>query len=120
MLKVKFWRIENTLFMQVLEQGEEINREYFRYKTSNNIEIISCRFPQIGQNFLGNIDENMLYIRGENCDRDNDIVAHTFNSVTIAKCFLKDYVDAIKEYNDSLLPQKLEDTEKDIEVVIVG
>ena len=120
MLKVKFWRIENTVFMQVLEQGEEIKRGYFKFRTSNNIEIISDQSPRIGQDFPGNIDETMLYIRGENHYEDNSIVAHTFNSVVIAKCYLKDYVEAIKEYNDSLLPQKSEDIEKDTEVVIVG
>lgn len=120
MLKVKFWRIENTVFMQVLEQGKEIKRGYFKFRTSNNIEIISDQSPQIGQNILGNIDETMLYIRGEDYYEDNSIVARTFNSVLIAKCFLKDYIDAIKEYNDSLLSQKSEDIEKDTEVIIVG
>lgn len=116
MLKIKFWRIENTLFMQVLEQGEEIKREYFKFQASNHIEIISCQHPQIGQNMFGNINENMLYIRGKDDYEDNSIVAHTFNSVAIAEQFLKKYVEAIKEYNISLSSQ--EQGKEDIETII--
>lgn len=114
MLKVKFWRIESTVFMQVIEQGEEIKRECFKFWASNDIEIVSCQSPQIGRNMFGNINETVLYIRGRNRCEDNSIVAHTFNSVAIAEQFLKKYVEAIKEYNISLSSQKLED----IEVII--
>lgn len=116
MLQIKFWRIENTLFMQILEQGEEIKPYNFRFRASNNIEILSRESPQIGQNMLGNISENMLYIRGTDHYKDNSIVAHTFNSVTIAKHFFKKYVEAIKEYNISLSSQ--EQGKEDIETIV--
>lgn len=116
MLKVKFWRIENTLFMQVLEQGEEIKPYNFKFIASNNIEILSHESPQIGQNMFGNRNETMLYIRGKDQYEDNSIVGHTFNSVAIAKQFLKRYVEAIKEYNISLSSQ--EQGKEDIETII--
>lgn len=118
MLKVKFWRIENVLLMKILEQGNEIERCNFVFKASNGITILSCHKPAIARDYISRTNEYGLCIRGDNEDKDNNISTHNFGNVETAKRFLKIYVEAIKEYNNSLSLQKSGDIGKDIEVVI--
>ena len=118
MLEIKFWRIENSIAMKILEQGEEIERCGFVFKASNGITILSCHKPAIARDYIGKTNEYGLCIRGDNEDKDNNISTHDFDDVETAKRFLKMYVEATKEYNNSLSLQKSEDIGKDIEVVI--
>ena len=53
MLKIKFWRIENSIAMKVSNQGEEIKRGDFEFNASNGITIKSNSHPQITKTYLG-------------------------------------------------------------------
>lgn len=110
MLKIKFWRIENSIAMKVLKQGEEIIRGNFEFKASNGITIKS--------NYCSQIAENYLYVRGNAISLDDDVTTYDFCSIATSKKQLALYLEAIKEYNNSLLLQKSEDKENDIEIVI--
>ena len=110
MLKIKFWRIENSLAMKVLKQGEEITRGDFKFSASNGITIKSKSHPQI--------TKSCLYVRGNDISLDKNIFTHDFDNVETAKYFLKMYVEATNEYNNSLSLQKSENKENDIEIVV--
>lgn len=110
MLKIKFWRIENSIAMKVLKQGEEIIRGNFEFKASNGITIKS--------NYCSQIAENYLYVRGDAISLDDNVITYDFCSIATSKKQLALYLEAIKEYNNSLLLQKSEDKENDIEIVI--
>ena len=110
MLEIKFWRIENSIVMKVLNQGEEIERGNFEFKASNGIVIKSDNRPLIASNHF--------FVRGANKEFDNMTSADAWFSVETAKKTLKMYIEAIQEYNNSLSLQKSEDIGKDIEVVI--
>ena len=111
MLKIKFWRIENSIAMKVSNQGEEIKRGDFEFNASNGIIIKSNSHPQITKSYL--------YVRGNDISFDNNISTHDFENVETAKYFLKMYVEATNEYNNSLSLQKSEDKENDdIEIVV--
>ena len=109
MLKIKFWRIENIIFMKILEQGDEIERGNFEFKATNGVEISSCGNPAL--------IHYTIYLRGSATDWDDCIVNKYFDTSEEAKCILKFYIEAIKEYNNSLEHPTAEDVE-DIETVI--
>lgn len=106
MLKVKFWRVENFLFMKVLEQGDEIKRGNFKFEASNGIMIESLETSSLSSISLST--ERCLCIRGRITEADNDVVMNQFGSEKIAKEVLNLYVEAIKEYNKSLSYQEIE------------
>ena len=109
MLKIKFWRIENFIVMKILEQGDEIERDNFRFKASNDIVFCSKKDPEICL--------TDLYLRGTNISNDNRCSAWSFTTSEKAKEMLKAYVEAVKEYNNSL-PQSTGYYVEDIETVI--
>lgn len=108
MLKIKFWRIENVLLMKVLEQGDEIKREDFKFCASNGIEVRSVRNPQLFPKWI--------YLRGVCEKRNNMIACLELEDEKEAKSLLNDYIEAVREYN-STLPVENKDTD-DIEIVI--
>lgn len=126
MLKIKFWRIENVLFMKILEQGEEIKRGDFIFATDNGIIIESTEYPRMGPKIYPNLNSGQqdlspknLCVMGTLISSDDKIVMHRFNTVEEAKGFLKLYNDAIKEYNNFLSSStKKIEIEEDVEIVI--
>ena len=111
MLKIKFLRIENVILMQILKQGDEIERGDFDFKASNGIRLCSASYPAIKFMTL------TLYLRGKNKNRDKDVASYCYDTSEEAREQLKAYVEAIKEYNNSLQQPAAEDVE-DIETVI--
>ncbi len=109
MLKIKFWRIENVILMKILEQGDEIERGKFEFEASNGVDLGAQIEPQIGN--------KKIFLRGELINHDTQVVSKYFNTSEEAKERLKSYVEAIKEYNNSLQQPAAEDVE-DIETVI--
>lgn len=108
MLKIKFWRVENVLLMQVLEQGNEIKRENFKFCASNGIEIKSISSPEL--------TPAIIYVRGRAKEYDDSIAPREYGNAEGAKEALALYIEAVKEYNTSLL-RKSNDKD-DIEIVI--
>ena len=109
MLKIKFWRIENVILMKILEQGDEIERGKFEFEASNDVKLCSQLEPEI--------DDKKIYLRGTNISWDKQVVNSYFGTSEEAKERLKSYVEAVKEYNNSLQQSAAEDVE-DIETVI--
>ena len=91
MLKIKFWRIENVLCMKILEQDKDVFDYNFMYNSSNGLTICSLDYPE----FV--LDEDRLYIRGEDTSYDNKVSSYEFNTVEEAKKFLERCVFAINE-----------------------
>ena len=110
MLEIKFTRIENSIVMKVLEQGEEIERGNFSFTASNDITIKSTNNPQM--------ENNNLFVRGINTTPDAVTSSIDFPSVNFAKIYLKKYIEAIKEYN-SLVKPKNEEEMDDCETITV-
>ena len=108
MLKIKFWRIKNVLLMQVLEQGNEIKRENFKFCASNGIEVKSVCRPEL--------IPDIIYVRGCEEEYDDNIVPCEYSNAEGAKEALAHYIEAVREYN-STLPVENKDTD-DIEIVI--
>lgn len=108
MLKIKFWRIENVLLMQVLEQGNEIKRENFKFCASNGIKVMSLCRPEL--------IPDIIYVRGRAKEYDDNIVSRECINAGEAGAMLARYIEAVKEYN-STLPVENKDTD-DIEIVI--
>lgn len=109
MLKIKFWRIENVILMQILEQDDEIERGNFEFKASNGIGLHS--------RFESEMADERIYLRGRDISHDTQVASKYFNTSEEAKERLKSYVEAIKEYNNSLQQPAAEEVE-DIETVI--
>ena len=109
MLKIKFLRIENVIFMKILEQGDEIERGKFEFEASNGMRLSSQTKPEIG--------DKKIFLRGELINHDTQVVSKYFNTSEKAKERLKAYAEAVKEYNNSLEHPTAEDVE-DIETVI--
>ena len=109
MLKIKFWRIENIILMKILEQGDEIERGKFEFEASNGMSLSSRVKPEI--------DDTEIFLRGRDISRDARVVSEYFNTSEEAKEQLKAYVEAVKEYNNSLQQPTAKDVE-DIETVI--
>ena len=95
MLKIKFWRIENVILMKILEQGDEIERGNFEFKASNGIKFDSGYGPMLE---FG----HTICVRGEVKELDEDVAACTCFSQEYARYMLKSYIEAVKEYNNSL------------------
>jgi len=110
MLKIKFWRIKNSLAMTILQQGEEIKRGDFEFNASNGITIRSSTCPQIA--------ENDLYVRGDAISLDDSVNTYDFCNVATSKKQLALYLEAIKEYNDTLSSEGMDNKENDIEIVV--
>ena len=112
MLKIKFWRIENVILMQILEQGDEIERGKrgkFEFKASNGVSLRSATNPAVSY--------DMIYLRGDSKELDETVSAYDCITNEGAKARLKAYIEAVKEYNNSLQHPAAEDVE-DIETVI--
>ena len=109
MLKIKFWRIENVILMKILEQGDEIERGKFEFEASNGVSLRSATIPAASY--------NMIYLRGNLKKLDETVSAYGCTTNEGAKAWLKAYVEAVKEYNNSLQQPAAEDVE-DIETVI--
>ena len=109
MLKIKFWRIENVILMKILEQGNEIKRGDCRFNTSNGVEIISYENPALSY--------DTIYLRGNSKELDETVSTYDCITNEVAKEQLKAYVEAVKEYNNSLRQPTAKDVE-DTETVI--
>lgn len=112
MLKIKFWRIENIILMKILEQGDEIERGKrgkFEFKASNGVSLRSVTNPAVSY--------DIIYLRGDSKELDETVSAYDCITNEGAKARLKSYVEAVKEYNNSLQQPAAEDVE-DIETVI--
>ena len=120
MLKIKFWRIENVIVMKILEQGDEIKRGDFKFVASNGIKLRSATYPQICT--------SKLFIQGKFESFDKDVEICTYNTSEEAKACLKSYIEAVREYNNSLQQSVDKDsvdkdvvgTVENIRAVIVG
>ena len=110
MLKIKFWRIENVILMKILGQSDEIERGNFSFKASSGVSLCSAVTPSLSY-------DNMIYLRGDSKESDETISAYECTTNEEAKARLKAYIEAVKEYNDSLQHTSAEDVE-DIETVI--
>ena len=110
MLKIKFWRIENVLLMQVLEQGNEIKRENFKFCASNGIEVKRLCRPEL--------IPDIIYVRGSEEEYDDNIVPCEYSNAEEAKAMLARYIEAVKEYNTSLLRKSNDKDDIEIETVI--
>ena len=109
MLKLKLWRVENVVFMKVLEQDEEL-RENLDFVAKNGVRIISRAVPGI-------YNDNEVYVKGWDGKYDDRIVLNDYTSVDDAKDKIKLICDAVKEFNQQYKPST--DNEPDnIEVVI--
>lgn len=108
MLKIKFWRVENVLLMKVLEQGDGIKRGDFKFCASNGIEVKSISSPEL--------TPAIIYVRGCEEEYDDSIAPREYSNAEGAKEALARYIEAVKEYNTSLL-RKSNDKD-DIEIVI--
>lgn len=95
MLKIKFWRIENVILMKILEQGDEIERGNFSFKASSGVSLCSAVTPSLSY-------DNMIYLRGDSKKLDETVSAYECTTNEEAKARLKAYIEAVKEYNDSL------------------
>ena len=109
MLKIKFWRIENVILMKILEQGDEIERGKFEFEASNGVKLQSRHNPVM--------HNKTIYLRGRDISHDAQVISEYFNTSEEAREQLKAYVEAVKEYNNSLEHPTAEDGE-DIETVI--
>ena len=94
--------------MQVLEQGNEIKRENFKFCASNGIEVKSLCRPEL--------IPDIIYVRGREEEYDDNIVPCEYSNAEGAKEALARYIEAVREYN-STLPVENKDTD-DIEIVI--
>lgn len=94
--------------MQVLEQGNEIKRENFKFCASNGIEVKSVCRPEL--------IPDIIYVRGCEEEYDDNIVPCEYSNAEGAKEALARYIEAVREYN-STLPVENKDTD-DIEIVI--
>lgn len=94
--------------MQVLEQGNEIKRENFKFCASNGIEVKSLCRPEL--------IPDIIYVRGCEEEYDDNIVPCEYSNAEGAKEALARYIEAVREYN-STLPVENKDTD-DIEIVI--
>lgn len=110
MLKIKFWRIENVLLMKVLEQGNEIKRGDFKFCASNGIKVTSISSPELTPAFIN--------IRGRAKEYDDNIVPCEYSNAEEAKAMLARYIEAVKEYNTSLLRKSNDKDDIEIETVI--
>ena len=110
MLKIKFWRIKNVLLMQVLEQGNEIKRENFKFCASNGIEVKSLCRPEL--------IPDIIYVRGCEEEYDDNIVHCEYSNAEGAKEALARYIEAVKEYNTSLSRKSNDKDDIEIETVI--
>lgn len=110
MLKIKFWRIENVLLMKVLEQGNEIKRGDFKFCASNGIEVKSLCRPEL--------IPDIIYVRGCVKEYDDSIVPRECINAEEAKAMLARYIEAVKEYNTSLLRKSNDKDDIEIETVI--
>ena len=72
MLKIKFWRVENVLLMKVLEQGDGIKREDFKFCASNGIEVKSISSPEL--------TPAIIYVRGRAKEYDDIIVPREYSN----------------------------------------
>ena len=108
MLIIKFWRIENVMLMKILEQGDEIERGRFEFEASNGVKLRSVTYPQICT--------SKLFIQGKFESFDKDVEICTYDTSEEAREQLKAYIEAVKEYNNSL-PQSTGNI-GDIETVI--
>lgn len=109
MLKIKFWRIENVILMKILEQGDEIKRGNFEFEASNGVNLHSRLEPTIY--------DKSISLRGKDISQDKQVVSKYFNTAEEAKEHLKAYIEAVREYNNSLQQPAAEDVE-DVETVI--
>ena len=114
MLKIKFWRIENVLCMKILEQNKDIFNYDFIYIASNGLNICCLDYPE----FV--LDEDCLYIRGEDTTYDNKVTACEFNTVEEAKKFLERCVFAINECISHFKEDGEEETNTTCEEFVVG
>lgn len=110
MLKVKFWRIENVVLMKILEQGNEIIREYGYLGSYGDISLYSRVNPEI--------NKDRIYVRGCDTRRDNDVSVATFLTVEEAKTALSKYIHAISEYNRTHAETAKPEPDDDIETII--
>lgn len=93
MLKVKFWRIGNVVCMKVLEQPEELRLgDGSLIIEKNGLSIFSDGYPNI-------VDEDSLYIRGDEDQFDNTISCYDFDTEKRAKEYIEKVVNAIDELN---------------------
>lgn len=116
MLKIKFWRIENVIVMKILEQGDEIKRGDFKFKASNGIKFDSGYGPMLE---FG----HTIWVRGKVKELDEDVAACACLNQEYARHMLKSYIEAVREYNNSLQQSVEKDvigTVENIRAVIVG
>ena len=92
MLKVKFWKIENVVLMKVLEQGNEICRGagIFYKDKETGLTLASSLYVAISR--------DVLYVKGEKRQDDNNIVTRNLNTITESNDF---YNRAIKKEWDA-------------------
>ena len=109
MLKIKFWRIENVILMKILEQGDEIERGNFEFEALNGVSLRSATRPAVSY--------DMIYLKGDSEESDETVSAYDCTTNEGAKARLKAYIEAVREYNNSLQQPAAEDVE-DIETVI--
>lgn len=110
MLKVKFWRIENVVLMKILEQGDEIIREYGYLGSYGDISLYSRVNPEIYK--------DRICVRGCDTLRDNTVSVETFLTVDEAKTALTKYINAIAEYNRTHVQTAKPESDDDIETII--
>ena len=94
--------------MKVLEQDEEL-RGKLDYKADNGVGLYSGIYPKI--------TFDTVYVRGEVNERDSNVCANCFKSISAAKERIQKIQEAVKEFNQQFYPST--DIEPDdIEVVI--
>ncbi len=93
-LKVKFRRIDETVFMKVIQQDESTRGGELKYQL-NGFRIISRGYPAID-------DGTSLLIRGVNKEEDYRIARIVFHNNRNAKEYIKKAKACIKAYNESL------------------
>lgn len=110
MLKIKFWRIENTIVMKILEQGDEIKRGRGSFFQHEGVELRSCAYPCLYT--------NEILVCGHNQWQDNRCSSLELDNIEKAKSTLRKYIAVIKAYNQKLILSGDNQNEDDIEEVI--
>lgn len=104
-LKLQLWQVKNLVLMEVLEQDESLRGRglIFEY---GGLELVSTFCPCL--------EDEGIFIRGNDFEHDNRIAINQFDTIVRAKKYIERAVTLVHEYNKSL--DTVADTPTDDEV----
>lgn len=110
MLKIKFWRLENIIFMKILEQDENLRGMGDWVDAETGLVIKSVNTPDLAH--------NTIFIRGVIGDDDNKISVCQYETEKKAIQELKKIGTAIKNFNIQYNTNGDQELENEIEQYI--